>query len=245
MPITSSTLSALGKFDSPTICNVIELFDIIPRNDGYMNQRIQSQFPELLPMVGFATTAAFRGNDSPQNEDSYGSLEKQVRQFADLPGPAVVVFQDLDDPPVAATFGEVMCSVYKAFGSVGLITSGAGRDLSQVKSLEFPVFTGGTICSHGYCRIFDIGLPVNVGGLPVQHGDLLHGDLNGVVRIPLEIANDIPDAAAEFVAAESIVLNYVRSPGEKTTRELVHRQREFAAVIAKLTQRVRKKSATF
>ncbi len=192
MSITSSTLKALGKFDTPTICNVIELFNVIPRNEGYMDRRIQSQFPELPPMVGFATTAAFRGDYEIRSEDSYGSLEKQLHQFIELPGPAVVVFQDLDDPPVAATFGEVMCSVYKAFGSVGLITSGAGRDLSQVKSLEFPVFTGGTICSHGYCRILDIGHPVSVGGLAVQQGDLLHGDLNGVTRVPLDIANEIP-----------------------------------------------------
>ena len=41
----------------------------------------------------------------------------------------MVVFQDLDDPPVSATFGEGMCSTYQAFGSVGLITSGGGRDI--------------------------------------------------------------------------------------------------------------------
>ena len=83
-----------------------------------------------------------------------------ARMEGDLPGPAVVVFQDLDDPPVGATFGEVMCSVYKAFGSTGLVTSGGGRDLDQVRALEYPVFTGATICSHAYCHILHIGLPV-------------------------------------------------------------------------------------
>ena len=151
-------------------------------------------------MVGFAATAAFRSECAAAGGDAYGSMDQQVARFAELPGPAVVVFQDLDDPPIAATFGEVMCSTYKAFGSVGLITSGAGRDIEQVRAIKYPVFTSGTICSHAYCHILHIGLPVNVGGLTVHNGDLLHGDVNGVTRIPLEIADEIPDVAAEFVS---------------------------------------------
>src|SRR5207249_10854525 len=106
----------------------------------------------------FASTAAFRSGALPASGDAYGGLDKQVAGFAALPGLAVVVFQDLDDPPVAATFGEVMCSTYQAFGSAGLITSGAGRDLAQVRALGYPVFTGSTICSHAYCHLMHLGL---------------------------------------------------------------------------------------
>ncbi len=239
MSISSATLAALAKFDTPTISNTIELFDVVPRNRGYMDGRIKAEFTELPPMVGFAATAAFRSDALPGTGDAYGSMDLQVARFAELPGPAVVVFQDLDDPAVAATFGEVMCSTYKAFGSCGLITSGAGRDIEQVHALNYPVFTGGTICSHGYCHILHLGLPVRVGGLVVNQGDLLHGDLNGVTRIPVEIADQIPDAAAEFAAAEKIVLDYVRSPGTKAVAEFTARRKEFAACVAKLTERVR------
>ena len=93
-----------------------------------------------------------------------------------------------------------MCSTYKAFGSVGLVTSGTGRDIEQVRALRYPVFTKGTCCSHAYCHILHIGLPVHVGGLTVNNGDLLHGDTNGVARIPLEIASEVAEIAAEFVA---------------------------------------------
>jgi len=206
-----------------------------------MDGRIKAAFAELPPMVGFAATAAFRSDAPPTGADTYGSMDQQVARFAELGGPAIVVFQDLDDPPIGATFGEVMCSTYRALGSVGLITSGAGRDLEQVRALKYPVFTGGAICSHAYCHILHLGLPVHVGGLPVNHGDLLHGDLNGVTRIPLDIAGEIPDAAAEFVAAERIVLDYVQSSGPKAIPEFTARRKEFSAAVVKITERVRRK----
>ena len=236
--VTGAILSRLAEFDTPTICNVIELFDVLPRNRGYMDHRIRANFPELPPMVGFACTAAFRSDAPPGSGDAYGSMEAQLERFAQLPGPAVVVFQDLDDPPVSATFGEVMCSTYKGFGSVGLITSGAGRDLEQVKALKYPVFTGSTICSHAYCHILHIGLPVRVGGLMVGQGDLLHGDANGVTSIPLEIAAEVAEVTSEFVAAERIVLDYVNAPGEKKVAEFAARRKEFSSVVKKLTDRV-------
>src|SRR3954466_5868089 len=107
--ITGQVLEKLARYDTPTICNVIELFEFRPNTEGYMDGRIRAAFPEMPPMVGFAATATFR-SATPPSKSTYVALETQVEAFARLPGPAVVVFQDLDDPPVGATFGEVMCS---------------------------------------------------------------------------------------------------------------------------------------
>jgi regulator of RNase E activity RraA len=207
----TSVLDALRKFDTPTICNVIELFDAIPRTAGYFDKRIAAAFPHLPPMVGYAVTATFRAAAPPRAGDVYSGLDKQVRLLAGTPGPKVVVFQDLDDPAVAATFGEVMCTTYKAFGCVGLVTSGAGRDLDQVRALDFPCFTGGTIASHGYSQIVDLNVPVRVGGVWVNPGDLLHGDCNGVAVIPHDLAAATADACPAFADAESVVLNYLKA----------------------------------
>jgi regulator of RNase E activity RraA len=234
------TLKKLAQYDTPTICNVIELFDVRPRHAGFMGGQIKSAFPEMPPMVGFASTASFRSGAFPGSGDAYGTMEKQVEGFAELPGPAVVVFQDLDDPAVGATFGEVMCSTYKAFGSTGLITSGGGRDLLQVKALDYPVFTGSTICSHACCHILHIGLPVRVGGLAVNPGDLLHGDANGVTNIPVEIAAEVADITQAFIDAEKIVLDYVNGPGKKSPAGLTQARKEYSAVVAKLAAQVKR-----
>jgi regulator of RNase E activity RraA len=240
--ISGSVLEKLARYDTPTICNVIELFEARPNMDGYMDGRIRAAFPEMAPMVGFAATATFRSAAVPQ-KGSYVALEAQVEQFASLPGPSVVVFQDLDDPPVGATFGEVMCSTYKAFGSAGLITSGGGRDLLQVKALGLPVFSGSTICSHAYCQTLDIGKPVRVGGLVVHTGDLLHGDANGVTNIPLELAAEVADVADEFVTAENHVLDYVKASGSKDVRQLAKCRAAMGEAMAALRRRVSRKTS--
>ncbi len=239
MSVSPATLVKLRSFDTPTICNVIEFFGVRPRNAGYMDGRVRANFPELPPMVGFACTAAYRSDAPPAGGDAYSSVERQLEAFAALPGPAVVVFQDLDDPPVSATFGEGMCSAYQGFGSAGLITSGGGRDIQQVHALRYPVFSSSSICAHGYCHLLHLGLPVRVGGLMVNQGDLLHGDLNGVTNIPLEIAADVADLAEEFVAAERILLDYVQGSSPKTTAGFVSTRREFLAVRDKLIDRAK------
>jgi regulator of RNase E activity RraA len=238
MPLSPDVLRKLARYDTPTICNVIELFDIRPRTLGYMDGRIRANFPELPPMVGLAATATFRSAAPPRGPDVYESLEQQLRVMSELGGPAVVVIQDVDDPPQAAVFGEVMCSTYQGFGAVGLVTSGAGRDLAQVQGLKFPVFTGGTICSHGYCHLLHVGHPVRVGGLVVETGDLLHGDANGVTSIPLEIAGEIASVIDDYVAAEQVVIEYVTSAGPKTLEEFSARRQEAGRMTEKLKQRV-------
>jgi regulator of RNase E activity RraA len=240
--LSPADLKLLAQYDTPTICNVIELFDVRPRNTGYMDRRISACFPEMPPIVGYASTATFRGAFPRPEGSTYGSLDEQVRVFAELPGPPIVVFQDMDDPPVAATFGEIMCATYQAFGAAGLITSGAARDLEQVRRLGFPAFSNGAICSHGYSSIVSVHGPVRVGGVAVFPGTLLHADANGVTTVPHEIASDVARAAAEFVAAETYILDYLKT-GERDAAKYSEVRREAMARIAELGRKVRSRAA--
>jgi len=236
-------LKLLTQYDTPTICNVIELFDVRPRETGYMDSRIRACFPEMPPIAGYAATATMHTAFPRKQGSVYTSLDEQVSRFAELPGPAIVVYQDLDDPAVGATFGEIMCSTYQAFGAVGLITSGAARDLDQVRRIGFPTFSNGVICSHACSHTVSIHVPVRVGGLGVHPGDLLHADANGVTSIPNEIAADVAQAAADYMAAEGIILDYCKA-GHCEPKRFGEVRREAMHQIEELGKRVRARRAS-
>ena len=176
-----------------------------------MDSRIRALYPKAAPIVGYATTATFRSAHRAPEGDAYAGIPDQVARFtAEVPAPRIVVFQDLDDPPHGATFGEVMCTTYKTFGCAGLVTSGHARDIDQVAALEFPCFAAGVSPSHGYCRIVDLHVPVTVGGAIVKPGDLLHADVNGVTTIPFDIGREVAVGCQLLVDAEEVVLSYCR-----------------------------------
>jgi regulator of RNase E activity RraA len=238
MPPSASDLKLLAQYDTPTISNVIELFEVRPRSAGYMDGRIRACFPEMPPIVGFASTATMRTAEPPAGGEVYSSLDEQIARFAELPGPAIVVFQDLDDPPIGATFGEIMCASYQCFGALGIITSGPARDLDQVRRMGFAAFSNGVVSSHSYSHITSLHQPVRVGGMEVRPGDLLHADANGVCSIPDAIASEVAQAAAEFVAAESVVIDFARA-GNRDAKAYSEARRETIRLIAALGQRLR------
>jgi len=246
MPIpqlSAADLALLRQYDTPTVSNVIELFEVQPRTAGYMDGRIRACFPEMPPIVGYAATATIRCAFPRSEGTVYSSLDDQVSSFSELPGPPIVVFQDLDDPAVAATFGEIMCSTYQAFGAAGLITSGAARDLDQVRRIGFPAFSNGVICSHGYSHIVSINTPVRVGGIAVHPADLLHADVNGVTAIPHAIGSEVAHVAAEYVAAEAVILDFLKT-GSKDVKKFSEARIECMRQLAELTRRVGARRAT-
>jgi regulator of RNase E activity RraA len=204
-------LETLRKYDSATIANVVELFDIRPNTAGYMKGAVRAIYPEMDPIIGFASTATFRSAYPTGANNAYQRLPAQLRAMQGIPGPKIAVIQDLDQPAAAATFGEVMCTAYQRFGCVGIISSGAARDIAQVRALKFPAFASSVIVSHGYSRLEDVDVPVQIDGLTVRPGDLLHADANGVVLIPAEIAEEVAGVCQDFVSVEQMVLDYLHA----------------------------------
>ena len=198
--------------DSPTVANVLELFDIRSYVSGYTNHTLKAVYPELPPAVGYVVTATFRAGYPVAKGDVYGDMPALVEAAQDMPAPRMVVFQDLDEPVRAATYGELMATAFKTFGFAGLITSGAARDIEQVRRLRFPCWAYSTIVSHGYSQIVDINIPVVAGGLQVKPGDLLHADANGIISIPDDIASAVANFCRPYMDAEQIVLDYLGGP---------------------------------
>ena len=203
-----AVLEALRRYDTPTMANAIETFDIRPRDTGFASHEVRCMFPDLPVLVGYAATATMRARGKAP-----GDPEPLWRHVREVPGPRVVVVRDLDDPPAhGAMWGEVMATTFTALGAQGVVTDGCVRDLDEARAIGFRFFARAAGVSHAYQRTEEIGVPVTVGGLAVSPGDLLHADKHGVLHIPHEIAAELPAAADKVIAGEQRFLEWVRSP---------------------------------
>jgi regulator of RNase E activity RraA len=206
--VSLEVLEQLKRYDSCTLSNAIEVFDVRPRDAGFASGQIRCLFPELAPMVGFAATATVRARGKAQS----GNQDVLFQHTQDVPAPRVLVVQDLDDDPgVGALIGEVMGNIFKRLGCEGIVTDGGVRDLKEVEAIRFQYFAPGPVVSHAYIRVENAAVPVTVAGLHVEPGDLLFGDRHGVLLIPQEIAADLPAAADKIVEREQKLIAWVRS----------------------------------
>lgn len=204
-------IDALRRISSPSLANAIETFNVRPRSAGFMSSEIRTLFPELGPLVGHAVTALIRAEPAPL-PDHRASTFAWWDHVLSIPAPRVVVVHDLDDPRgQGAQWGEVQANIHKALGCVGVITDGSVRDLDEVRALGFQFAAAHVSVSHAYVHMVDFGLPVKVGGLWVKPGDLVHGDHHGVVTVPPEIADRLPQAVAAVEADERKIIDLCRS----------------------------------
>ncbi len=211
--VSASELEKLRAFDSCTISNAIERLNVRPRNEGFMSGDIRCRFPTLPPMVGYAATARIRTASPPMSHRCYYDRMDWWNYVASLPEPRVMVLQDADhEPGVGAFVGEIHAAIGLALHCIGCVTSGAVRDLPAVEALGFQVYARHTSVSHSYAHIIDFGEPVQIDGLKIVSGDLLHGDRHGVITIPPAIASQIPDTASKIQREERDLIDFCRSP---------------------------------
>jgi len=206
--LSAEELAALRRWPTCAISNAIELFNIRPRNEGFMLPEIKCIFPELGPMIGFAATAVISADSPEGRRVPPPEWWEVVRK---IPEPRVVVIHDLDRPVIGSFWGEVNANIHKALGCVGTVTDGSVRDLDEVREAGFHFFASCVTVSHAYVHLVEVGIPVKVGGLVVKPGDLIMGDKHGVISIPLEIAGDVPKAAQMVEDWERRVINFCKS----------------------------------
>ena len=209
--LSAAELELLRRYNTPTISNAIELFDVRPRHAGFLPHHIRCLLPELGPIVGYAVTSRTRASVPEPGESKVDSLGDYLRYVAATPGPKIAVGWDLDEPPgLGAQFGEVTATIHQKLGCVGHITSGCPRDLDEVRALGFQLFGLNPCVSHAYVRLVDFGSPVNIGGVEIRTGDLIHADENGVITVP-PVNRDTIQAAVDSVRAkEKKILDFVR-----------------------------------
>lgn len=205
-------LDALRAFTVPTLANALETFGVAP-TAGYCNSTMKCHFTEMPLMVGYAVTARV-STDQPPSKVRPSVYEPDYWRFiTDQPGPKVAVVQDIDDPPMGAMWGEWNSNVHKALGCVGMVTDGGARDLDGVRKLGFHYFSTHVIVSHGYGAFIDYGGSVRVAGLVVNSGDLLVGDMHGVLQIPADVPLlELAAVSGEIDKLESEIFALCQSP---------------------------------
>lgn len=211
-PLSEEQLEQLRALDSGLLANAIESLDVRLRNTGFTDSTIRCFLPELPPTIGYAATARVRTTEPPMEGHSYIDRTEWWNHILEIPAPRVVVVEDIDKHRGFGAFaGEVHMNILAALGCTCIVTNGAIRNLHSARSLGMQVFAANTAVSHAYAHVFDFGVDVAVGGLPIRPGDLLHADASGVQQVPREIASFIPGAAREIAAGKQRILSFCRS----------------------------------
>lgn len=210
------SLEALCAYDTPTICNALEVVFPARRAMGFTRRPLVAPFPELKPVVGFARTAMIRSREPhPRDRDAATKLRLgYYEHIAAEPLPSLSVIQDIDAPDTGfgAFWGEVQTHVHAGLGCVGVITDGSVRDLDAM-SPGFFVLAGSVMPSHAHVHLVDFGGTVTVGGMVVSANDVIHADRHGAVVIPHDAVARIPAAVDLLTRREAVIIGASKQPG--------------------------------
>lgn len=213
--VPDDLLATLQNCDTPTVCNAIEVAQGKRGFADFTKATMLCSAPGDGPIVGFARTAKIAGREPPREPLENIRLRRleYFRSMAAGPRPAVAVVEDTDYPDcVAAWWGEVHSAVHKGLGMAGALTNGVMRDLGDMES-GFPVVAGSVGPSHGFVHVRELATPVEIFGLSVSEGDLVHADRHGAVVVPPEVIPGLGAAIEKLLENEQIILTSAREAG--------------------------------
>lgn len=213
--IPEDLLDLLRKVDTPTVCNAIEVAQGKRGFNRFTRGTMHHCKPGDPAIVGFARTAKISGL-APPNEPPEVIRARRMEYFHSMAAgvsPSAAVVEDVDYPNcIAGWWGEVHVAVHKGLGLAGAVTNGVMRDL-DVMDDGFPVLAGSIGPSHGFVHAVEIGTPVNIMGMRVAQGELIHADRHGALVIPEDVISELRAAIDKVIACEAIVLEPARQPG--------------------------------
>lgn len=209
--LTAEQLEELRSVDSPTVANAIEVFKVRDDSQGFLGMDIQCLTPEFGVMAGYAVTVT-ADSTTPGRVRSRQGHVRVFEAIAAAPKPAVVVVKNIGPRATHACFhGDVLATLSKRLGAVGIVTDGGVRDLEGIRPLGYHVFAAGLVVAHGTFNFLDVGIPVEISGVNIQPGALIHGDASGVVTIPLEIADTVYAECLKLREREAGLRDYAHS----------------------------------
>ena len=210
-PFTQAELDILKQWDTPTICNGLEITNPERRAIGFTTSPFVVLDPAAPPIVGLARTGTIRAKEPPRSKTADRVAWYTYAAATDFP--TIVVLQDLDDQKgYGAFWGEVQSTVHKALGAIGCVTDGCYRDI-DAWAPGFQMLGGMINPSHAHVHMVDFGQPVNVHGMNAAHDDVIHADRHGAVVIPADAVRKLPAAVDLLTRREKVILDICRAPG--------------------------------
>jgi 4-hydroxy-4-methyl-2-oxoglutarate aldolase len=211
--LTTVELQQLRRLSSCAVANAIELLGVRLRNEGFTDGPLHLFTTQSEPAVGFAATIKIRSSSPPIDAPGYLERTQWWDYILSIPEPRFLVIEDVDPAPgTGALIGEVHAQILKALNCNAVATNGAVRDIPEVARIGFSMFAHSLSVSHAYSHIVEAGCPVEVSGLTVSPGDLLHGDCHGIVRIPEGRVSELLAISSRLQAHEAELLRLCRSP---------------------------------
>lgn len=208
-PFTLADLELLRRWDTPTICNAMELVAPARRGRGFTLKPFTTADTSLPPICGLARTGRIRaaapsGRTKEQDRAARIGWYEYVAE-ADLP--TIVMIEDLDESPgFGAFWGEVNSNVHKGLGCQGCVTSGSFRDLDMLAP-GFQIIGGMVNPSHAHVHMVDFRGEVTIHGMTCAHDDVVHADRHGAVVIPAEAVRQLPAAIDLCTRREAVILD--------------------------------------
>ena len=194
--LSAKQLEGLRHVDTATIANAIDSLGVRSRTAGFTSLELRCVNPDLPPVVGYAVTCT-EDTTTPRDGTRTG-YEALLRAVRAAPKPAIVVFKALgQDRLRSCHVGDMMSTLLQRLGAVAVVTDGGVRDVNGVRERApgFQLFAAGTVAGAGDYSMVEVGVTVSICGLTIAPGDLLHGDLNGLVKVPLDVAARVPARA--------------------------------------------------
>jgi len=222
--LSHADLLELKRWNTPTIYNGWEqITSQDPASEGFNREETVDFMPQMGQMIGYAVTVVIEPSNGEHPLNNPGGRSEFREYVASIPGPKIVVIQDLDKPKVIGSFwGEVTGNVHRALGCVGTITDGAIRDVDEMTNAGFKALAGRLCVGHAHAFPVRWNCEVEVFGRAVQPGQLIHADKHGFLVIPEEDQEDLLDAARFMDSNEcQTMIKTARESAGKSTNQIL------------------------